>query len=517
MATYEVNGLSLVKDDDTYLIKVSSKAVFYGTSSTAAATQTKVVSITDFESPSTGMHISIKFTNAQTYNGKPKLNINSTGAVSVDNGFRYMWEAGEVVDFVYNGTYWLAESKGLATTSKYGVTKLASEVSTSSTTAITPSAVNDAMTAMNAVATQVMTGATASSNGSSGRVPAPAAGDQNKVLQGDGTWGISPGAKVYSKTVTITNISGAYSGTFEDENISSDMKAIELEVEDTSVIGDNIVVTTNNGSVGIACNDISGTTAVTISLLKVINDPTQITSTEFTVLNNRLLSVENVCIDVPITIRTTDWISDVNGYSYIWESEFINNTCEIDVFLRDGAENAGIEEFDFDKVANTVQFTSSVLPTGNLPVMIRVINAKADAFQNLTGTDIATDVISGADNVDEALAILSGVNIFTGIKNDACISAIEGRVNKMGHFVSGFFILTPSQNVSDNTTVFVSGLPKSYYGYVQMPMVILSGENIGKVGRVRITVDGTITSWYSSFELRSGVPVLIPVNYICEE
>lgn len=36
-----------------------------------------------------------------------------------------------------------------------------------------------------------MTGATASTNGTHGLVPAPSAGDENKVLKGDGTWGVA--------------------------------------------------------------------------------------------------------------------------------------------------------------------------------------------------------------------------------------------------------------------------------------------------------------------------------------
>lgn len=42
-------------------------------------------------------------------------------------------------------------------------------------------------------ATAVMTGATASTTGAKGLVPAPAAGDQNKYLKGDGTWADSKG------------------------------------------------------------------------------------------------------------------------------------------------------------------------------------------------------------------------------------------------------------------------------------------------------------------------------------
>ena len=39
---------------------------------------------------------------------------------------------------------------------------------------------------------KAMTGATSGTAGTAGIVPAPAAGDQNKVLKGDGTWGASP-------------------------------------------------------------------------------------------------------------------------------------------------------------------------------------------------------------------------------------------------------------------------------------------------------------------------------------
>ena len=41
----------------------------------------------------------------------------------------------------------------------------------------------------------VFTGATTSENGTSGLVPAPQAGDNNKFLKGDGTWAYTPGAE----------------------------------------------------------------------------------------------------------------------------------------------------------------------------------------------------------------------------------------------------------------------------------------------------------------------------------
>ncbi len=129
---------------------VGNSKIYYGTSSTAAATQTKAVTCSGFVLE-TGATVVVKFTYAQTYNGVPKLNVNSTGAINVrykgdTNGIRYMWNATEVMAFTYDGTYWVAQGRGLATTTYYGVTKLTtSGYSTSTATALTPASLNNVM------------------------------------------------------------------------------------------------------------------------------------------------------------------------------------------------------------------------------------------------------------------------------------------------------------------------------------------------------------------------------------
>ena len=50
-----------------------------------------------------------------------------------------------------------------------------------------------------------MTGASSSTAGASGLVPAPAAGDEDKLLKGDGTWGTVSVPTVNDSTITITN------------------------------------------------------------------------------------------------------------------------------------------------------------------------------------------------------------------------------------------------------------------------------------------------------------------------
>lgn len=124
--------------------------VWYGTSSTAAATQTKAVTISGITALTTGLGIRVKFDNAQTYNGQAKLDLNSLGAVNiVRNGTtattQYEWKAGEVIDFVYDGTSWVIVDGATASTTYYGVTKLSSSTSSTSTTlAATASAVKAA-------------------------------------------------------------------------------------------------------------------------------------------------------------------------------------------------------------------------------------------------------------------------------------------------------------------------------------------------------------------------------------
>ena len=116
---------------------------YYGTCSTANSTQTKDVVCANFVLE-TGASIRVKFTNYQNYNGVPKLNVNGTGAkeiksIGTTNAGRYYWQAGEVIDFTYDGTYWLMDNGGIASTTYYGRTKLATgATNTSEAYALTP-------------------------------------------------------------------------------------------------------------------------------------------------------------------------------------------------------------------------------------------------------------------------------------------------------------------------------------------------------------------------------------------
>ena len=120
--------------------------VFYGTCATGATTAAKVIVCEDFTASDlvAGTRLTVYFTNANSYNGQATLNVNGTGAKNLyyngtTTNARYMWVAGESVEFVYNGTQWATVNGGLATTTYYGVTKLyTGSASDSQGSALTP-------------------------------------------------------------------------------------------------------------------------------------------------------------------------------------------------------------------------------------------------------------------------------------------------------------------------------------------------------------------------------------------
>jgi len=68
-----------------------------------------------------------------------------------------------------------------------------------------------------------MTGATSSAAGAHGLVPAPAAGDQDKVLKGDGTWGVN------GSTVSVSHIGTASSSGVRKQQITVDNVAYDID------------------------------------------------------------------------------------------------------------------------------------------------------------------------------------------------------------------------------------------------------------------------------------------------
>ena len=135
-------------------------AVWFGTCDTAASTQAKAVTCSGFPASAlkAGTFLIVKFTNAQSYNGAPTMNVNGTGANAIkymgtSNAVRYEWRAGECVFFVHDGTNWIILDGGRANASYYGVTKLSESVtSTSNDLAASLKSVNTLATTLTGLA-----------------------------------------------------------------------------------------------------------------------------------------------------------------------------------------------------------------------------------------------------------------------------------------------------------------------------------------------------------------------------
>ena len=99
-------------------VTINPKTTWYGTSSTAAGTQTKSVTCSGF-TLETGAVVCVTFTYANTYaSAKIMLNVNSTGAKDVyynnaatSSTNTLLWKAGETVIFVYSGSYFYFAGK----------------------------------------------------------------------------------------------------------------------------------------------------------------------------------------------------------------------------------------------------------------------------------------------------------------------------------------------------------------------------------------------------------------------
>lgn len=131
---------------------VGNTKVYYGTCATKNSTAAKVVVCNGFVLE-TGATIVIKMTNAMTASSAT-LNINGTGAIALKymgtgNAGKYYWNSGEIVTVTYDGTNYIMHDGALATTTYYGVTKLAtSATSTSISTALTPASLNSLVNGM---------------------------------------------------------------------------------------------------------------------------------------------------------------------------------------------------------------------------------------------------------------------------------------------------------------------------------------------------------------------------------
>lgn len=110
---------------DSISLKVTSLEAAYGTCSTGSSVADKVASCAGF-ALHRGATVSIRFTYANTASA-PTLNVNGTGARRIYSEYSntpVVWNSGNIVNFVYSGSYWYIADCG----SRSAITQLSDRI-----------------------------------------------------------------------------------------------------------------------------------------------------------------------------------------------------------------------------------------------------------------------------------------------------------------------------------------------------------------------------------------------------
>lgn len=274
-----------------------------------------------------------------------------------------------------------------------------------------------------------MKGATSSSAGSAGLVPAPNIGEQLKFLRADGTWVIptnttySVGTTSYSGTTKLyTSTGSATDGTMTQNAITTALNGKSATGHTHNYAGSSSVGGNANAAVKLATArkigsaSFDGTTDITLSQMGVIN-PIELTRAEYEdlIINNRIDDNQyyNVIDDYDsdilindssvskkyvyssdktektyskrsttstVTLSASAWSGSSAPYSCVLSVEGVTATNIIEINYASSASDAAIEAYqgaglkDGGQSAGRITLLATEKPTVNIPITIIVRN-----------------------------------------------------------------------------------------------------------------------------------------------
>lgn len=333
---------------------------------------------------------------------------------------------------------------------------------------------------------QVMTGATASAAGTSGLVPAPAIAEREKFLCGDGTWAMPEGGKLVSFELdTVTNTSGSYTHTTVLADATHDMKAVMIEVSNPDAFNDVIHILTADGSVTLTCDDVAGTSDVTISCLFVAN-PSPITSSEFDVLASRIGTLASLQ-----TTAKSDIVSAINEtvgkIAIQYDSTGFTTLDEIKTFLNN--VNSSLSDTQWKEVRFDIAGTN-IDPFGSW-------TSYSGRLTRYTSTTYICEVLNmGGNEVQicrngDTWNIISLNSNFT-IKNVTLTpsgNTLNGIVKAQGKLVAGYIIST-GKSCAKATYTMIGTISTNPIDTMYFPA--FSGSDGSYVGMARVNYNGTV-------------------------
>lgn len=150
----------------------------------------------------------------------------------------------------------------------------------------------------------IMTGATANANGTSGLVPVPTAGNQDKFLRGDGTWAtpvIATDSDIFTynqnSELTLAGFENAEVGTLlqkgtngdlqwvDPSTLQTDLSAVESDIDDLNAVVQSLLSTKLQRQIVNSVNDIDLTKDNIIYMIPDSNSNTGNLYNEYLVVN----------------------------------------------------------------------------------------------------------------------------------------------------------------------------------------------------------------------------------------
>ena len=283
MAVYEATLTKTLSNGDKHYIypKTNASIVKYGNTNVSA-----VLAIIQGNSSTSGsMDYKIAQFNTNTLqaNYVAKTDIATTSAVGVV-------KIGSNISVDAAGTISVTN----ASTSAAGVVQLNDSTSSTSTTqAATANAVKNAYNA----ATAVMGAASASAAGTAGRVPASAAGDQEKFLRADATWAEIPETYTHPTYTATTGIETGNQSVQLGESVNVSQVATDSTGHVTSQTTRTITFThpTYTAQTGVATTNQTPAFGSTFNIDQFVSDST-----------GHISSRTTRTVTIPATAATTD-------------------------------------------------------------------------------------------------------------------------------------------------------------------------------------------------------------------
>lgn len=241
---------------------------------------------------------------------------------------------------------------------------------------------------------QPMTGASSSTAGATGLVPAPSAGDQDKCLMGDGTWA-TPGdgtLRVVPFSIGVASwvlSEGLYSYTFLTEYITeTSVEFIEYSNSyRTAVLGDmNTAKVTGGGGITFTTDVLPVSTLEGEIRIFDRDDGKLAIVTQMTSLST--------IRDVPFTISVLNWnLNEDDMYEAVFETPFVTATSHDFVEFDESAENA-TDSIKVVKASTGMKFITKRIPAGNISGTITPLD-NADGKVAIVVQDTVMPISSG--------------------------------------------------------------------------------------------------------------------------